>query len=311
MSQWVPALVTGLLATATAVFLAIWNRRAQKAAAVQHANLESTLAQDAALRSYEFEARKRLYAEVNPLVFQLRELSRGSRNRARRIVSGEMVVGPDHVLTSVQRLFAPSVVVQEIQRHLTVVDLRLDATLSAQYAVAKELLWTFHSGVAMAGTAPRIPYRSSTNPNEPRQHLTHAHLLRAVDFLTVPEANGTRRPMKQTELDDMHRAEDAKLDEALRPLSRLFAGASAAATPVLWRLLLAHAMFLHIFSDLVDRNDSVVEHLMPPDIDLYSWHPADPDSFTVERDAAALFVRNRLEAANVDLADAPTARFAP
>jgi hypothetical protein len=316
MSDWGPAVVTGALATTTAVFLAIWNRRTQKAAAVQGAEIESSLAQDAALRSYEFDARKRLYTEVNPLVFQLRELSRGSRNRARRIISGEMTVGPDHVTTSVQRLCAPLVVAQEIQRHLTVVDLRLDANLSAQYAVARELLWTLHSGIAMAGMSPAIEYLSAQDRPSPQQHLTHAKLLRLVDALTVRDAEGPCRPMKQTELDNLDKAQEPQLEEALRPFRRLFKGATPATAPVLWRLLLAHAMFLHVFADLVDRNDSVVGEVMPPDIDAFSWGRTDPgldpSIFNAERDAAACFVRKRLEDAGLAIADpGPTAQRLP
>jgi hypothetical protein len=105
--------------------------------------------------------------------------------------------------------------------------------------------------------------------------------------------------MKQTELDDKEEAKNVKLAKALEPVERLFARSGPVETPVLWRLLLAHAMYLHIFADLVDNETAAVSRVLPPNIDLFTWQPADAASFTKERDAACLFVQHRLEEVGV------------
>jgi hypothetical protein len=314
MSDWVPAVITGGLAASTAVFLAFLNRRAQRTAAdvatAEHLRVETKLKQveadlsgrsavDAARREYEYAALNRLYSQVNPLIFQLRELCRGSSNRARRIVSTEMRVhDPEHLLTSTQRLFAPLVIVQEIQRNLTALDLRLDPTLSAQYQVAREILWNFHAGVAMSNTAPTIPYRTAEGYLTRRQHLTHAQLLRVVDYLSVEPAGSARGPMPQTQLDDAYAAGDAKCARALAPVQRLFDSSTPDDTPILWRILLCHAILLSVFADLVDRNASKVDVLLPPDIDAFAW-PEGQRAFRAEVAAAEAFVSSRLRAAGV------------
>jgi hypothetical protein len=90
-----------------------------------NADIRRQADEDSAKRDYNYEALKRLYAEVNPLLFQSREYCEGSAWRIRRIVCGQILVADgDHLLTSAQRICAPLVVAQELQRHLTAVDLR-------------------------------------------------------------------------------------------------------------------------------------------------------------------------------------------
>lgn len=307
MSAWEPALITGGLAMVTAVSTAIYSQRQQRNLAEKQNGLieaqetfKSQLAERAAKstakRDYENEALRRLYTQVNPLLFQLREVAQGSSNRARRILTGEIEVTDHHVYTTVQRLFSPLVVAQEVQRHLTAVDLQLDPTVRAQYSIAREMFWTLHRGRMIAKSDPAIDYMagSSSTRTERRQHLTHAQLQRLVDCLTVVENDGVRRPMKQTELDDRAAKHDDELSRAIDPVQRLFKGAGPSETPVLWRLLLAHVLYLNAFVEIVDGDAGLFDHLHTNEDDSYRWPEATGLSFDAQLEAARTFVNHTL-----------------
>jgi hypothetical protein len=262
--------------------------------------LSATLAQQrdeaAARRDYTYEALKRLYREVNPLLFRLREHCVGSLDRIRRIVREDFQVASEqHLLTSTQRLVAPLVVAQELQRHLSAVDLSVDPTIRAQYIVSRELLWILHEGPAIASADPAIAYREEDKPEEhvPRQHLTFAQLQRLVDVFTVPDADdGTRRPLKLIELEDRQGRDE--LANVLKRVKTLFASASAASTPVLWRLLIAEASLMHVLVDLIDRGSANVERVLPIDIEGFEWQPGAGPSFKSQVGAVDSYLREKL-----------------
>ena len=294
MSDWVPALVTGVLSASVAITVSFLTARSQRQLTWLHNNLAEQSAESAAKRSYEYDARKRLYTEVNPQLFQLREACDTSARRLRRIVSGDIQIDPPkRVVSSTERLFAPLVIAQELKRHLTGLDLGLDGSVRAQYVVSRELLWTFHEGMKIAEFEPRITYRSPGGPKEPRQHLTVAEVQRLVDFLTVKEDDGSRRPMKQNELDDM--LNDEGLIRAVKPMSHLFAGADPVSSPVLWRLLLAQVSLMHVFVLLADNHlTGISGSVMPPDIGDYKDKDEPQAHFDSQVDAARRYVEHRL-----------------
>jgi hypothetical protein len=300
---WAPALVAGgfalLVSVATAVFAYAGQRRLADATAAANrvrdqrlAHLERETAQETALRAYEYEARKRLYAEVRPLLFQLRESCPPAADRLRRILRGDIVMTLGQFGTTAQRIFAPLVIAREIQRKLTAVDLALDPALRSQYVVARELTVNLHNGRALAATVPELPgYLAERGATGRRQHLTYAELDRLVDFLTVREPDGSGRPMRQAEVDDVAGADD----RPLRAFESLFGDAGPAGTPVLWRLLLSQAVLLGVLVDLVDRNAGSPRAVLPADIDRYGWPggPGTPD-FAAEKQAVERYVWERL-----------------
>ena len=276
--------------------------------------LNASLAQrrdkEAAQTDYTYYARKRLYTEVNPLLFRLRELCPGSIWRIRRIVNENIkVVSEDNkvrtdylVRTTTQRLVGPLVVAQEIQRHMTAVDLRVDPAIKAQYIVSRELLWILHEGKAIAAAPPANRYQGEGAPEEPRQHLTFAQLQRLVDVFTKPEKDGTRRPLKLNELED--RKSEKGIADVLRQMKKLFASASPSSTPVLWRLLIAQASLMHVLIDLVDRSSATVDRVLPVDIEAFAWKPGGDESFNSEVNAVDTFLRERLSRSGLHLASA-------
>jgi hypothetical protein len=314
-----PAIVVALVAAGVSVlsivvtaWAQVWtairlDRSAASAAEVKKqtelelAELSTKLAvgkdQASARTAYNFEARKRLYADVNPLLFRLREQCAGSVRRVRRIVREDIVVDtPRHVLTSTQRIVGPLVLSQELQRHLTAVDLRLDEAIRAQYVVSRELLWILHEGTSIAAAEPPLTYRRDRRmEQEPRQHLTFAQLQRIVDAMTTKDEDGTRRPLTIVELED--RQQEPAIAAVLARMQRLFANSSPQATPVLWRLLLAQACLMEVLTDLVDRSAETIGRVLPVDIDDYRWSGADGATFASQIDAVDNYLRAKLNRA--------------
>jgi hypothetical protein len=308
----VAALITGSVSLLVAVFSVTYTVRTQAKTAKENsgrdkelARLNASLAQrrdeEAAQRDYSYDARKRLYAEVNPLLFRLRELCPGSIWRIRRIVNEEIEVRSEYrARTSTQRLVGPLVVAQEIQRHMTAVDLRVDPTIKAQYIVSRELLWILHEGKAIAAAPPAIRYRGEGAPEEPRQHLTFAQLQRLVDVFTKQEEDGIRRPLKLSELED--RKSEKDIANVLNRMETLFGSASPSSTPVLWRLLIAQASLMHVLVDLVDRGSATVVGVLPANIGEFAWHREGGPSFESQVGAVDTFLRGRLSRSGLFLA---------
>ena len=220
-------------------------------------------------------------------------IAREASGGIRRIVREDIEVATDrHLLTSTQRLVAPLVIAQELQRHLTSVDLQLDPTMKAQYIVARELLWILHEGTTIAEADPVIDYRTADGHKEPRQHLTFAQLQRLVDVFTQSDTDGVRRPIKLSELGD--RKGDQQVAEVLNRMKTLFTSSSASSTPVLWRLLLAQASLMHVLIDLVDRGSANVERVLPVDIEDFAWSPVRGQSFEAQIRAVDSYLRQKL-----------------
>ena len=97
--SWIPALVTGGLALLTAIITAVLSWHGQHQAAEENKKRDKQLAdtnerlallnirlsrqaaEESARRAYEYEARQRLYTEIQPLLFQLSELCESSFDR--------------------------------------------------------------------------------------------------------------------------------------------------------------------------------------------------------------------------------------
>jgi hypothetical protein len=130
-------------------------------------NLEK--AEQDARRDYEYEAKKRLYQECEPVLFQFAELSESALKRvyalARNAKEGNL--GPDRywlstdhyfIRSTIYRLIAPMAAFKLLQHRLTNIDLKLDQAINIQYILAKILYYTFSSSTDLARSDPAIPY---------------------------------------------------------------------------------------------------------------------------------------------------------
>ncbi|HEY0486099.1 MAG TPA: hypothetical protein VGD72_07610 [Mycobacteriales bacterium] len=275
--------------------------RRDQAVRTLQAELDASARERDAQRDYEYEARKRLYAEIHPLFFQLAEASelcferivrlQGSRS-FRLLEDGEGFL----VVNTAHRLMAPIVLVHLIQRRLTAVDLRLDRTLHAQYLVARELPYTFGRGEEIAEVEPALEYLWSSDDD--RQHLGSSESEMTTELLLVGEPDGTRRCATYPEFESRYFRE-AEVRDLTQPVRRWLQGANPRTKPVLWRLLLSQAFLCRMLADMVRASADKPGSVLPPGAEEdFTWRARAPLPAAQEpdaaRSAAAAYVAGRL-----------------
>jgi hypothetical protein len=219
----------------------------------------------AARRDYEYEARKRLYEDVEPLLFQVYEALEEAHYRvlslARSDRSGNLGVGRNswiagkgyYLASTVYKLLLPATHLRLMQRRMTFVDLGLDPHIELRYLLLKLYVRSFTDDFVLAGLPPALEYR----PNDPkwselrkeapavytRQALLLGTLESVADLLVMNKGEKSRA-ISFGEFDRLltSHAIDDNLVEALD----LFQGFSLARKPVLARLLVAQACFARL-----------------------------------------------------------------
>lgn len=299
--SWVPALVTGVIAFLAAVVTAVLSQRGQRQAAKENRRaakenskrLEDTnerlaqlndrltrqAAEESARRAYEYEARQRLYIQIQPLLFQLGELCENSYNRIVNLQQARVFrrlesPGSYVMLSTIHRLASPLVVVQQIQRRLTAVDLGVDSTVRGQYLVAKELARTLTCGEELAETEPQLNYRWKTEIE--RQHIGLGELELLITLLTVRDADGITRWMDFSELQISYQ-NDEKARQVINQIQMRLLGANPLTKPVVWRTLVAQAYLQWAMKDMVEDTLNKPASWEPPDAaTAFNWATRSP-----------------------------------
>ncbi|TGD74628.1 hypothetical protein E4634_05350 [Mangrovimicrobium sediminis] len=183
---------------------------------------------------YEFEARKRLYAAVGPLRFQLLLAARDLVGRFSVHHGTQWNMDPDryYVKSCVYRLLAPLAVGQLIQRQLSLVDFSVDREavgLLRFVAAAERVL----SGNEVPMGHPDADWSSQ------RQHLYRDNLRAAAGALITGDAEGRERLMTYAEFDREYRILEAG---ELASLGGIFAACRHSLTenPLFWLRVVAY-----------------------------------------------------------------------
>jgi hypothetical protein len=271
------------LVSAGGALWAFWSARRLERdradAAAQLKRLEAELGaegrlQDARTR-YEWEARKRLYEEVEPVLFltgEVMELTFGRiANMAQIAAAGHMGRAPDswmtgpedhYLITTIFRVLRPLACHRMMMEKLTRLDFSLDTRAQTAYVLAKMYRDVLSGPFDLAKRAPALPYRylhpADGHPyqveDERAQHIQHFYtdeLETIVDALLVRDAEGhlalKRYGDFRTEQKNPHHA-TARL---MRPALRLFEGMAPETRPVLWRALLACALLSKVMLDVL------------------------------------------------------------
>jgi hypothetical protein len=218
--------------------------------------LEKQQREDDAWRIYTFDARKRLYTELGPLLFALveacDELQWRIRGISRRAADGlleenadnRFAPGSDYLLSTLYRLMAPVAIARLVQDRLTLVDLAVDPAVDRIYSLAKLMRRTWNAGSDLAERRglPYQPVRNGRTPETAKQHVN----LRAVDRLAeqlVPPAQreGAGALLPYSSFLTIH-SDDAGDRSAAEPFERLFDRFHPDRRPVLWQLLCTEAL---------------------------------------------------------------------
>jgi hypothetical protein len=227
--QALAGVIAALVAATASILVTIWNPLAARQLERHKAKLQdelearktqfqvmletkkSELVEAAAARNarldYEYEARKRLYEEIEPLLFQLHEAAEeafyrvGSLARTSRNGELEWLTREGYYMKStIHRLLLPAAILRIIQRRMTFVDMHVDETIRTKYHLLKMYAWSFTDDFDFRYLM-RLPYKpdeatAKLLKEEPavywRQGLYTGTLEKAVDAMLTHEANNLR-----------------------------------------------------------------------------------------------------------------------
>src|SRR5258708_3524665 len=150
---WV-ALIAASASLAVAIFSHFSSRENQTALEKLRRRFDEEDAERDAKRDYEYDARKRLYEQCGPILFQLVELCEAAYFRitglAQTAKLKNLEPGRESFLrdsyyhtSTLYRLLAPSAALKLLQRRLTLVDLSLDLLMLRQYTLARRAFFAF------------------------------------------------------------------------------------------------------------------------------------------------------------------------
>ena len=217
-------------------------------------DLESARANVSARLSYEYEARKRLYEKVEPLIFQLTiaaesayvritELARTAR-QGNLEESHTWLNDPANdyfLISTMHRLIAPLSIIRIWERNLTLVDLSLDLALQRRFATSRMLQLTWSSDFMLAAAEPAIPY-----DRNPPQGLYIGDVERLADALIVADGDA-RRVMSFGEFEAAVHS-GSPLAFAVAPMADVLRPFHPARRPVTWRILVGQAHLLRLLT---------------------------------------------------------------
>jgi hypothetical protein len=246
--------IAGISAAVSLIVAAISYRTSMRLA-----TLEDERAERSARRDYEYEARKRLYEECEPLLFQAVDSATTARSRvlslARTARNGDLqpdgagwLDAPGYYFQSTAYLLlAPVTTFRLLQQRLTVIDLNLDPRLRTQYEVLKLLFLSFNSDFDLAKCGKVLPYEpDKTDPEETDREgllekdpgrFARQGLYRGILDVVVESLIVENRCLTFGEFLREWDRRQSPLHGVRGELLYLFGGFHPARKPVLWRVL--------------------------------------------------------------------------
>jgi hypothetical protein len=308
-------LVTSVIAAVAslggAAFTVFWGQRIKHEDDEQLERLKSKLldwqAERNAQRDYRYEAMKRLYTDLQPLLFQLAELCDSAylhtRGLARTARMGKLGAGPEswvndpnddyYLLSKVYRVLVPVAVVDLMRRRLTFVDLTVDQDLAEHYrfgarsqeaGTAATTLQARTRGWSI-GRTTMTPLRSAQQPDVyGRQHLYAGEVDAVVSSLVVADPDGRLRPRTYGEFEEEHRKADTR--DRVAPAVAVFSAFHPRTHPVLWRMLVVNAHLYRAIAQTFGEASGVVaptQALPPEERSKFDWR--EPGSAVTEEEA--------------------------
>ena len=219
-------------------------------------DIEHQHREEDALRSYRYDAKKRLYSELGPLLFALTECCEEARWRIGGIArsardnqlgvgqQNRFRVGSDYMLSTIYRLVLPLAILRLVQQQLSRVDLSVDPSVWKLYFLAKLLRRTWNSGREVAldrGVAYDYRKRSAEGVDAvSKQHVNMQRIDQLVDKMIAPARGKQARSsvIRYSEFLDAYEDDGSdSLRLACEPLERIFTGFHPERQEVLWQVL--------------------------------------------------------------------------
>jgi hypothetical protein len=228
---------------------------------------------------YEYEARKKLYHEVEPILFQLFDLSRNAYGRILSLAAQARRgnLEPNHgflssagffTISTIYVLLAPLSVCRLLQDGITRVDLAVDPSFGFIYFLAKGLYTSFTKDFQAAESPPSLNYNPYENVVEEgntslgvrREGLLMHDLDKLTDSLILLRPDKPPRIMSLGEF-------SVRFGDLSGPFSialRLFQNFHPRSHPVLWRLLILQAYIDKAIINIYEIKESEVPRDFKP-----------------------------------------------
>ena len=263
--------------------------QAEALAAIK-AQLDEGAAERKAQRDYEYEARKRLYTQVEPLIVQIAVVAENAFDRVANLAKvtragyldpgdrswlHETTGGDGYYLRStVYRLLAPLAYFQLLREKTTQVDFKLDPRLDAIFRLLRQNYRIWAEEFRMAEATPALAYEpyhadaAAREPVEPQRYRRQGVALGRVDNvaaeMVVPGEGNVLRARRLGEFDRDWIKKEPSFSATMGYFAELFDGFHPETMPVLWRLLCAQAALCYVARRLAggDRQASDVAELV-------------------------------------------------
>jgi hypothetical protein len=277
-----------------------------------------------ARRDYEYDARKRLYEQCGPILFELSEVSEAAYYRitglAQNSRNGYLEPGSSdshlkdsyYRLSTLYRIFAPSAALRILQKRLTSVDLSLDRGIWRQYTLARQAFLTFGGEFQLAAMEPALAYKPFENgaetkaKNDPAQFDRQGYPLGAIEAVieTLVQANGKDlRLISYAECEAEYEKEGSLLRTRFDEVGFLIDNFHPRTRPIFWRMLVAQALLYRALFQEMDLSSpswtAVKLHIPESETGNFDWRRKRDNDITDEQmleplKVADAFLQDRL-----------------
>jgi hypothetical protein len=258
---------------------------------------------------YDYEARKRLYREFEPLLFLFVEYSESAYYRIYELVrtakNGNLE--PDKgwlsetgyfTISTIYRLLLPLVIYRLIQVKLTSFDLDLEPIYKLHYLLAKRIYFSFADDYNLASYEPKIDYDGdyededelnydliSSNPIKyKKQGLYRGYIDKIADLLIEFHPEQTKI-LSFGEFEEKYFREKKNIQHPLDIVLKLFINFHPKTNPVLWRILITQA-HLYIASKNIQKTRKskssddlkINEQTLKLDKNFFDWRKTSKES---------------------------------
>jgi hypothetical protein len=301
-----PSITVPVITAVGALVVAIVSAVLSGVTARRQMVLKNRLDQEAkaedARQAYEYDARKRLYRECEPLLFQARELAHEARGRiiGLAIAARKGDIGEDgagwlaqphyYTLSTCYSMVAPATTYLLLQRRLTDFDLGLEPRIQAQYEVLKLLYMTISDDFGLA-EAVDLPYHpDDADPDKPdrdklraqqpaiyRRQGLYRGTMNLVGDAFITKEGEVLRCKTYSEFDVEAQSPHSSIERVLPDLLDLVQGFHPAQRPVLWLVMVEQLMLYDVLRQCSKlKPGDEVTTLDPPSAEDYvtdiRWH---------------------------------------
>jgi hypothetical protein len=270
------ALIVGLISAGVSITsIYITSRKNSELEELKN-RLETERDEKASRREYEYEARKNLYHEIDPLVFLFIEACDSALSRIYNITmtahSGNLGVKYNalshngyYLKSTIYRLLVPFAILKLMQNKLTLVDLDLVPYSKAVYSLSKHAYFTFidYDDFKHSNYNDQLnEHREIVEKGQYHNHKIYRGLLdNAIEALLIQTPNNSEKIMSFGEFEKKYF--DSDISGPFEAISSLFLNFHPRTKPSVWMILIAQAHIYQAIDNWARSESRYLENKLP------------------------------------------------